>query len=159
MLIGKIPWLLGTYAPRTYSDKKPLIGTPLMWYYHTTLRYDALPPTTDALLAAAGTGQYGTSYAPGQPPRKGIPVLYDACWDVGVALNGSAQALVVRLVDQRYHHPAIGGLIGAGRDIERTWRATFQNMLGDLVAKQGSRRLSEADIDPAARGSFGCRSS
>lgn len=91
VLIGKIPWLLGTYAPRTYSDKKPLIGTPLMWYYHTTLRYDAMPPSVDALLAVSGTGQYGTSYAPSQVPRKGVPVLYDACWDVGLALNGSAR--------------------------------------------------------------------
>src|SRR5258705_4463131 len=34
---GKIPWPIGTYAPRTYSDKNWLIGTPLMYQYRTAL--------------------------------------------------------------------------------------------------------------------------
>ena len=56
VLAGKVPWAIGTYAPRTYSNKNPLIGTPLMYQYHTTLVWYALPPNADALLATAGSG-------------------------------------------------------------------------------------------------------
>ncbi len=56
VMAGKIPWRIGTYGPRTYSDKKPLIGTPLTYQYHTSLRGDRLVPGADALLSAAGTG-------------------------------------------------------------------------------------------------------
>lgn len=87
---GKTPWPIGTYGPRTYSDENPLVGTPLMYQYHTTLRMDAIPPNADALLAAAGTGQYGPDYGAGRGFR-GMPIAYDHCWDFGVALVGSAR--------------------------------------------------------------------
>jgi len=38
---GKIPWPIGTYAPRRYSDQNALIGTPLIYQYLTALRADA----------------------------------------------------------------------------------------------------------------------
>ena len=67
-----------------------------------------------------------------------------------VAVDRRAQPLVLRLVHQRDHHPAVGRLIGARRHVERARRAALQNMLGDLVAEQGRRRLAEIDVDPAA---------
>jgi hypothetical protein len=93
IIAGKIPWTVGTYGPRTYSDKKPLIGTPLIYQYHTTLRSDVLPPNVDALLAVSGRGQYGFSYTPTQVKFRGMPVVYDFCWDAGVALTGSMAPL------------------------------------------------------------------
>ena len=27
LLAGKVPWAIGTYAPRTYSNRNPVIGT------------------------------------------------------------------------------------------------------------------------------------
>lgn len=93
LVAGKIASPLGTYAPRTYSDEKPLIGTPLMHQYHTTLRPDALPPDADALLAAAGGGNHPVSYGPGDPGFHGMPVLYDHCWDFGALVQGSARPL------------------------------------------------------------------
>jgi hypothetical protein len=93
LVAGKIPWLIGTYAPRTYSDKKPLIGTPLMYFYHTTLRVDRLVPNADALLAAAGTGQYGPTYDASGRGFKGMPVVYDACWDFGGMVTASMRPL------------------------------------------------------------------
>lgn len=89
VMAGKMPWIIGTYGPRTYSDRKPLIGTPLIYQYHTTLRYDAMPPTADALLAVAGRGQYGVQYGTATSRFRGMPVVYDFCWDAGIAVTGS----------------------------------------------------------------------
>lgn len=90
LLAGKIPWVLGAYAPRSYADKNVLIGAPLMHQYHTSLRSDAVPPDADALLAARGDGQTGPNYGSGGG-YKGMPIVYDRCWDFGVALQGSAR--------------------------------------------------------------------
>ncbi len=81
LVAGKIPSLIGTYAPRTYADKKPLIGTPLMYFYRTTLRVGQLVPSIDALLGGAAAGW------------RGMPVLYDACWDFGGMITGSMRPL------------------------------------------------------------------
>lgn len=81
LLAGKIPWVNGTYAPRSYSYKNPLVSTPLMYQYHTQLPADQLVPSVDALLAQAGPGQYG------------LVVSYDLCWDFGIAAVGSARPL------------------------------------------------------------------
>ena len=89
VMVGKMPWIIGTYGPRTYSDRKPLIGTPLIYQYHTTLRYDAIPPNADALLAVAGRGQYGVQYGSATNRFRGMPVIYDFCWDAGLAVTGS----------------------------------------------------------------------
>src|SRR6266496_4921177 len=67
-----------------------------------------------------------------------------------LAYDGGAKPFVLRLVHQGDHEPAIPCLIGARRYIECARSASLQNMLGDLVAKQSSRRLCETDIDPAA---------
>lgn len=91
LLAGKIPSPLGTYAPRTYSDEKPLVGTPMIHQYHSTLRPDLPPPDADALLAVAGTGNGAVAYAPGAPGFHGMPILYDHCWDFGALLVGSAR--------------------------------------------------------------------
>lgn len=88
---GKIPWLIGTYAPRSYSDKNPLIGKPLMYQHHTTLVWFMPPPSADALLAASGTGQTGIAYLEGEV--YGMPVVDDSWWDTGVMATGSESPL------------------------------------------------------------------
>jgi hypothetical protein len=85
---GKIPWPIGTYGPRTYSNKNPLIATPLMYQYHTTLLWYSLPPSADALIATSGSGQYGVDYF-GVPMGMGMPVVDDSYWDVGITAMGS----------------------------------------------------------------------
>jgi hypothetical protein len=90
LMAGKMPWAIGTYAPRSYSNRNPLIGTPLMYQYHTTLSWYAIPQNADALLAAAGTGQHGVGYAYG---GFGMPVVDDSYWDVGFTLTGSQRPL------------------------------------------------------------------
>lgn len=86
---GKIPWRIGTYAERTYAQKNPLIGTPLLYHYHTALRSDRLVPGPEALADAAGTGQYGPVYDASGRGYRGMPIIYDRCWDAGVMATGS----------------------------------------------------------------------
>jgi hypothetical protein len=92
VLAGKIPWAIGTYAPRTYSNHNPLIGTPLMYQYHTTLVWYAVPPNADALLATAGSGEYGVNYF-GSAMSRGMALVDDSYWDMGATMNGSQRPL------------------------------------------------------------------
>lgn len=90
VMAGKIPWPIGTWAPRTYSNKNPLVGSPLMYQYHSTLLWYEIPPDADQLLSLAGTGQYGVGYAfPGG--SRGMAVVDDSYWDVGAIVTGSAR--------------------------------------------------------------------
>jgi hypothetical protein len=89
---GKLPWVIGTFAPRTYSNKNPLIGTPLLYQYHTSLLWHDIPPNADALLAAAGTGQTGVRYS-GFSEGPGMPIVDDGYWDVGIILTGSQRPI------------------------------------------------------------------
>ena len=88
LMAGKIPWPIGTYGPRTYSNKNPLIATPLMYQYHTTLTWWAIPPSADVLIANSGSGQYDIDYF-GYSMGMGMPVVDDSWWDVGVTAVGS----------------------------------------------------------------------
>jgi hypothetical protein len=92
LMMGKLPWAIGTWAPRTYSNRNPLIGAPLMYQNHTTLLWYDIPPTADALLATAGRGAYGVNYF-GYPEGTGMPIIDDSYWDVGVTVTGSARPL------------------------------------------------------------------
>jgi hypothetical protein len=97
---GLLPLMIGTYGPRSYADKNPLIGTPLIYYYHLNLRYDALPRSAGDLFATRGSGQTGILY-PSQPPGsrswRGITFSYDSCWDFGAAAIGTEGRLEYRL--------------------------------------------------------------
>lgn len=86
---GKIPWPVGTWGPRTYSDKNRLIGSPLMFQYHTCLAWDDVARNVDQLVAAAGTGQTGLAYSFGH--SYGMTIVDDRWWDVGVVALGSAE--------------------------------------------------------------------
>jgi hypothetical protein len=92
VMAGKIAWPIGTWAPRTYSDKNPLIGVPLMYQYHTSLRWDDIPLTTDDLLAAAGAGATGPDYGSGVGSA-GMPIVDDFGWDVGLVAQGSVRPI------------------------------------------------------------------
>jgi hypothetical protein len=89
---GKVPWAIGTFAPRTYSDKNPLIGTPLMYQYHTSLVWYETPDNADQLISSAGLGQYGVNYE-GYAMSKGMATIDDSFWDVGFTIAGSERPL------------------------------------------------------------------
>lgn len=102
LLAGKLPWAIGTWGPRTYSNKNPLVGTPLIYQYHSSLLWYEIPPNADVLLGAAGSGQTGVNYF-GYTEGSGMPVVDDSYWDVGVTLAGS----------QRPFEYAVGVVAGA----------------------------------------------
>lgn len=94
--VGRLPTIFGTFGPRAYETKNPLVGAPLVYQYHTALRYDQLPLSADALVRQSGKGQYGVAfrdesgeYTGASTVYLGVPILYDACWDVGVAALGT----------------------------------------------------------------------
>lgn len=81
---GKIPWPIGVYAPRTYSDKNWLIGTPLMYQYHTGLVWNVPQLNVDAVVAQAGHGQLAPD-----ANKMYLPVVDDRWWDAGAVALGS----------------------------------------------------------------------
>jgi len=85
---GKIPWAIGTWGPRTYSDRNPLIGMPLMYQYHTDLPWAVSAPSVDAVVANAGNGQSGIAYG-ANSAGMGMPIVDDRWWDVGAVALGS----------------------------------------------------------------------
>jgi len=88
---GKIPWPIGTWGPRTYSNKNPLVGVPLLYQYHTSLLSDQVVPNVDVLLSQAGLGGFGVSYSGGGGGPHGMSIVYDRCWDVGLVALGSVR--------------------------------------------------------------------
>lgn len=79
--LGLIPATIGSFAPRTYSDKNPLVGVPLLYNFHT-----AIDPRS---LGSSGT-LAELSAAKDARSRGGLPVIYDACWNTGIEIYGSA---------------------------------------------------------------------
>ncbi len=77
---GYIPTTVGSFGARVYSDKNPLVGTPLLFNYHSNLVgfiSDSMR-SVDQLLARRDT-RYNL----------GLPVVYDACWNTGAEIYGS----------------------------------------------------------------------
>ena len=91
---GLIPSHNGIWAANTYSDKNPLVGIPLSYYWKSTLPYRQMPNNLDDLLAHRGQGQTGINYADssgvrGTAFRPSMPVLYDNCWNYGFYTMGA----------------------------------------------------------------------
>lgn len=93
LMAGKLPWFIGTWPRRSSSDRKALIGAPLVYQYHTTLEAEELPESVDALLGKAGTGQFGGSYDQENAERDGMPIVNESYWDIGAAFVGSLGTL------------------------------------------------------------------
>ncbi|HXS81852.1 MAG TPA: hypothetical protein VN896_03965 [Methylomirabilota bacterium] len=85
---GKIPWPIGTYAPRTYSDQNAFVGTPLIYQYRTSLRWDVPALSVDQQVAKAGTGQFAND-----ADHPYLPVVDERWWDVGAVIVGSQRPL------------------------------------------------------------------
>ncbi len=94
---GKIPVHLGTWAPQTYSNKNPLVGIPLAYYYKSTLPYRQMPTDLEQLLSKRGRGQQGVVYTNPDGSMRGAPystapMMYDNCWDYGAFVLGASHA-------------------------------------------------------------------
>jgi hypothetical protein len=93
IVAGKAPWFIGTYAPRSTSDKKPLISTPLLYHYQTSLRSDQVPRDNESLLGAAGSGPFGAHYGEEGAQSYGMAVVNESDWDFGGWIVGSSGPL------------------------------------------------------------------
>ncbi|MFC1608056.1 hypothetical protein ACFL47_08805 [Candidatus Latescibacterota bacterium] len=74
---GLIPSVFGTWAPRTYADKNPLIGVPLMQHYFVSHSGNHLFATTDEMRDSLD-----------DESDDFMSVAYDACWPYGVEAFG-----------------------------------------------------------------------
>ena len=81
---GKIPSLVGVFAPRTYSDLNWVFGTPLLYHYHTALPWNEVMAGVDELVSHAGLGQVDPD-----PAYAYMPMVDERWWDTGVAVLGS----------------------------------------------------------------------
>jgi len=79
MHIGLIPNTVGIWGPRTYSDKNPFIGVPLLHNYHSAYNFTSISNDIDSFIAGKALG-YDNS---------GLPILYDFCWNTGIEFFGS----------------------------------------------------------------------
>ncbi len=73
--IGRIPISVGNFPTRNYLEQNPLIGSPLIYQYRTSLHYNEI---TDIDQTLTNRGR-----------RRGIAFLYESCWDDGAELFGS----------------------------------------------------------------------
>ncbi len=91
---GLIPIHDGIWASTTYSNKNPLIGLPMSYYWKTTMSAFSVPMNLDQLLSMRGNGQTGVAYTDSAGAVRGkrysaSPVLYDNCWNYGVYALGT----------------------------------------------------------------------
>ena len=90
---GKLATSFGNYGPRAYSNRNPLISTPLTHHYFTSLRSHQLPADNADLLKSRGQGRAesftGYSGEGSAAPRSGLSIVYDSCWDTGLRAFGS----------------------------------------------------------------------
>lgn len=81
---GLIPATVGSWAPRTYSNRNPLIGVPLLYNYHTSYN----PGRADSVRSAEDQIALRD-----KRQSSGLPIFYDACWNTGVEFYGASGAL------------------------------------------------------------------
>jgi len=95
---GKIPLHIGAFPNRSYAPKNALIGAPLLYQYHTDLRDDQVPTRGDDLVANRGRGYFTSYLTPGltglgYTGGRTMTLLYENCWDFGVAVLGTVAPL------------------------------------------------------------------
>ncbi len=73
--VGRIPITIGNFPQRSYLERNPLIGSPLMYHYRLSILPDEIN-TIDGILTFRGK-------------RSGVTFLYESCWDTGVEVSGS----------------------------------------------------------------------
>lgn len=91
--LGKLPWAVGTWGPRTYSNRNPLIGTPLLYSYPTALPANRIVTNADQLIKTPDPVSFGAAYDSTGARERGMHIVDDANWDFGATLRGSARPL------------------------------------------------------------------
>jgi len=146
---GLIRQPFGTWGPRTYSDKNPLVGIPLGYSYHTALivYLNTLQKSTAELLAYRGRGGNPT---PTFGVSSGLPLVYDNCWNTGILLFGGnnnweyttgvlSGSLSNPTIELKRSRPQIAGRIGFSPSLELAFGSSFA--YGPYLTKANEKDL------------------
>ena len=79
-LVGKMPSAFGSFATRSFAEINPLIGVPALYQYFSAVRGWDVPADNADQLARREVTNYRS---------RGLPTIYDACWNTGVQIFGS----------------------------------------------------------------------
>ncbi len=106
--VGKMATPYGRFASRSFATVNPLIGIPLIYQYFSSVRGNTVPANAAQQLAwrNSATAAYQT---------RGLPTIYDACWNTGVQLFGSTPhvAFALALTKGAVSNPAASDNDGA----------------------------------------------
>jgi hypothetical protein len=106
--VGKMATPYGRFASRSFAMVNPLIGTPLLYHYFSSVRGNNVPANAAQQLAWRDATTAGYQ-------RRGLPTIYDSCWNTGVQLFGSTRhfAYAVALTKGALANPAARSNDGA----------------------------------------------
>ena len=82
LLIGKMATPFGAFAPRSFATANRLIGAPLIYQYFSAVQGGRVPRDVADQLSQRDLPQRA----------RGLPTIYDACWNTGVQVFGSTEA-------------------------------------------------------------------
>jgi hypothetical protein len=94
---GQIPTVFGAFPRRRYLQENPLIGTPVVYQYLTSLRYDAVPRNANELALRRGLGWRVPYPSAPTPTAPGLPVVNGERWDTGVQVRLGSEPVQVAL--------------------------------------------------------------
>jgi hypothetical protein len=90
---GLIPPVFGAFSRHAYGTDNPLIGLPLSYQYLTSLRYDAVPGSTDNLLTKQGRGWLVRYPIGNADAESGVPLVDGLHYPMGVEVHGGNQVI------------------------------------------------------------------
>lgn len=82
--VGKMATPFGRFAARSFATVNPLIGLPLIYHHFSAVQGNRVPADAAQQLGwrQGATGAYRV---------RGLPTIYDACWNTGVQLFGATR--------------------------------------------------------------------
>ncbi|MFH1567662.1 MAG: hypothetical protein ABIL09_06635 [Gemmatimonadota bacterium] len=84
VLVGKMAMAFGTFASRGHATRNAVIGVPLIYQYFTAAQGGRVP---------GGPAEQLSYRDAAVRPGRGMPIVYDACWNTGVEVFGTASRL------------------------------------------------------------------
>ena len=106
--VGKMATPYGRFASRAFATANPLIGSPLIYHYFSSVRGNTVPQ--DASQQLSWRNSAGADHQ-----TRGLPTIYEACWNTGVQLFGSTRqfAYALALTKGALSNPAASSNDGA----------------------------------------------
>ena len=79
--VGKFATPFGSFAARSFGLVNPLVGLPLIYHYFSAVQGNRVPADNAEQLGFRDVGHYR---------GRGLPTMYDACWNSGIEVFGPA---------------------------------------------------------------------